>query len=376
MKITTRTAVAASLACAVAAHGAQAQSSVALYGQVDATVASRQLSGGTRTTLVNDGGLSTSHFGLRGTEDLGDGWKAQLDLSGFFTVDTGATGRFAGSPDGLLSRRATVGLSGPFGQLDIGRIGSPYFFSMIMFNPYADSAVYSPVFLHTYSGGQFPLSAPPMNGPDSGVSNAIQYGTPSYNGVSARLLYAPGEVAGDAGKRRVSANVHYLGPALALTLAFERDSTALGTLGTLPNPETRQQAWLGGITYDFGSVKLYAQREQITQVFNAAGTNRKYTIHQLGAAVPLGAGKVLLSWAHSAIDLPPAGVSPYTVVPGFPALPAGVATSGVDPVRNTATLGYDYNLSRRTDAYALLMLDRYTGLASGKSVALGIRHRF
>jgi predicted porin len=64
------------------------------------------------------------------------------------------------------------------------------------------------------------------------------------------------------------------------------------------------------------------------------------------------------------------------VVPGFPALPAGVPTSGVDPKRDTLTLGYDYNLSRRTDVYSLLMLDKYTGLASGKSLALGIRHRF
>jgi predicted porin len=367
-------ALAAMLAGAIGS--VQAQSGVTVYGQLDATLASRQLSGGTRSTLLNDGGMSTSNFGVRGTEDLGGGMKASFDLSGFFTVDTGATGRFAGSGDTLLSRRATVGLAGSYGQLDLGRIGSPFFFAMMFFNPYADSAVYAPVFLQLYTGGQFPMNAPPLNGPDSGVSNVIQYTSPYLNGVSAKLLYAPGEVAGDAGKRRISGSVGYAAAPLALILAFERDSTALGTLGTLPNPETSQNAWQAGISYDFGVAKLYGQAFRIKQSFAAPNTGRTFAIYQAGAAVPLGLGKVLLSWAHTKADLPPAGVSPYTVVPGFPALPAGVPTGGVDPKRDTLTLGYDHNLSKRTDVYSLLMLDKYTGLASGKSLALGIRHRF
>lgn len=374
MKTQLNIAVAAALAAMFA--GAASAADVTLYGQIDATLASRQLSGGIRTTAVNDGGMSTSHFGFRGSEDLGDGLKANFDLSGFFTVDTGATGRFAGSGDGLLSRRATVGLSGGFGQLDAGRIGTPYFFSMILFNPFIDSAVYSPVFLHTYTGGQFPMSATPMNGPDSGASNVVQYTTPTYRGVNAKLMYAPGEVAGASGKRRLSGNVNYYAGPLALTFAFERDTTALGALAALANPETSQRAYLGGATYDLGAVKLYGQLQRITQVFNAPGTDRKYTISQLGAAIPAGAGKFLLSWARSSIDLPAAGVSPYTVVPGFPALPAGVVSSGVDSKRNTVTVGYDHNLSKRTDLYVLLMRDAYTGLASGRSVALGIRHRY
>ncbi len=247
---------------------------------------------------------------------------------------------------------------------------------MLIFNPYADSAVYSPVFLHLYTSGQFPISSPPLSGPDSGVSNVVQYTTPNIGGVSGKLLYAPGEVTGDTGKRRVSGSVSYNAAPLALTFAFERDSTALGTLATLPNPETRQSAYQAGITYDFGIAKLYGQAIRVTQRFNVPDTDRKFSIYQVGAAVPLGLGKVLLSWAGTRADLPVAGVSPYTVVPGFPALPSGVATNGIDPKRNTVTVGYDYNLSKRTDIYSLLMLDKYTGLASGKSLALGIRHRF
>ena len=376
MQAPTTIRAAAALLCGLAASTAHAQSNVTVYGQLDATIASRQLSGGVRATKVDDGGMSTSNFGFRGTEELGGNLQAVFDLSGFFTVDTGASGRFTGSGDALFSRRATVGLVGKFGRIDVGRVGSPYFFSLIFFNPLVDSAVYSPIFLHTYTNGQFPISAPPIGAPDSGVSNSIAYTSPTINGMNARLQYAPGEVAGDAGKSRISGSLNYNGGPVAMTFAFARDTTALGTLGTLPVPETRQLALLGGITYDFGLLKLFGQLEKTTQTFALASAERRYTTYQLGASVPVGAGKILASWAHSSIDLPAAGVSPYTLIPGFPGIPVGVATSSVDPRRDTTTVGYDYSLSRRTDLYALFMLDKYTGLTTGKSTAFGIRHRF
>ena len=42
----------------------------------------------------------------------------------------------------------------------------------------------------------------------------------------------------------------------------------------------------------------------------------------------------------------------------------------------TTTVGYDHNLSKRTDVYGVVMNDRFTGLKSGTSLAVGIRHRF
>ena len=44
--------------------------------------------------------------------------------------------------------------------------------------------------------------------------------------------------------------------------------------------------------------------------------------------------------------------------------------------RKTASLGYDYFLSKRTDLYAVYMQDRLSGLANGNNYAAGIRHRF
>jgi predicted porin len=44
--------------------------------------------------------------------------------------------------------------------------------------------------------------------------------------------------------------------------------------------------------------------------------------------------------------------------------------------RTTATLGYDYNVSKRTDVYAMYMNDRITSKTTGNSVGVGVRHRF
>ena len=44
--------------------------------------------------------------------------------------------------------------------------------------------------------------------------------------------------------------------------------------------------------------------------------------------------------------------------------------------RKTFTLGYDYNLSKRTDVYAMYMNDKITNQSTGNSFGVGIRHRF
>ena len=358
----------------LAAGTAMAQSNVTVFGVIDATVASRETSGGARTAQVSDAGLSSSHFGFRGVEALGDGLTARFELSGFFTGDTGAIGRFSG--DTMFSRSARIGLAGTWGALDFGRMSTPYFLSLIMFNPFGDAPLYSPVFLHTYTGGQFPISSPPLsgspttNGPDSGVSNAVRYTTPVVYGVMASIVYAPGETAGAAGRHRLIGNINYHGGALAGSFAFEHDRMAFAN----PN-QYRQRSYMGSLAYDFGMLKLFAQLERTMQGSLLAGDDRHTATSQLGVSVPAGIGKILASWARSSINLP-SNASPYTVVPGFPVPAAGTRVSGVDPRRDTVTVGYDYSLSTRSDVYTMVMVDRYTGLPSGRSVALGIRHRF
>lgn len=44
--------------------------------------------------------------------------------------------------------------------------------------------------------------------------------------------------------------------------------------------------------------------------------------------------------------------------------------------RNTLSLGYDHNLSKRTDVYLVGMRDKVENLSTGLSVSVGVRHRF
>lgn len=75
----------------------------------------------------------------------------------------------------------------------------------------------------------------------------------------------------------------------------------------------------------------------------------------LGATVPAGAGKFQASWAQTKRT--------------------GMAI-GADQKRNTTAVGYDYDMSKRTDLYAVYMNDRITAQNSGNSFGVGIRHRF
>src|ERR1700739_196231 len=90
----------------VAAAGAHAQSNVQVYGLLDVGVDSANNAsptGGTMTR-VSSGGMNTSRWGLRGSEDLGGGLKTVFNLEGGILMDTGAQ-------DGVLfKRQAHVGL--------------------------------------------------------------------------------------------------------------------------------------------------------------------------------------------------------------------------------------------------------------------------
>ena len=106
-------ALGAALLCAAGAH---AQSSVQLTGLVDVFAGSMKMAGDASSkSVVDSGGLTTSWFGMKGTEDLGGGLKAHFNLTSFIKVDTGTQGRFTG--DTFFSRDANVSLSGGFGSV-------------------------------------------------------------------------------------------------------------------------------------------------------------------------------------------------------------------------------------------------------------------
>lgn len=344
----------------LSAGSAHAQTSVQLYGVIDAYLGTRQLASasGAKTTRIDGGGMTTSQWGFRGTEDLGGGLAAAFDISGFLRNDTGEPGRFPG--DAFFSKTTMVGLQGSWGAVRLGRLTTPNFISTIRLNPFGDSTAFGPVLLHTYVGGQPMDAAIASGGPagisDSAFSNAISYSTPNIGGFGATVMYSTGEASGSSANDRLGYSLTYGNGPLLVSFSGERIDRP--TLLPPPavaasNQKQEQDTQQLGASYDFGPVKLFAQHSR-TSIDLPAGASRDFRTNQLGATVPVGRGKVLLSAADTRKR----------------------ETSVADVKRTTWSLGYDHELSKRTDLYVVAMRDSMTGLQSGTSFAAGVRHRF
>lgn len=334
---------------------AMAQTNIEVVGLVDVFTGSMRSAGDSNSrAVVDSGGLTTSWFGFKGTEDLGGGLKANFNLTSFFRADNGAYGRFTG--DTLFSRDANVGLSGSFGAISLGRDLSPSFLPLILFNPFGDSFAFSPLILHAavplFNASGFASS---FAGDVGGWSNEIKYTTPDFGGLKANLHYQFGETAGNNSRNNVGANVLYFAGPLSLTAFYHSvkvnnpvESGIAPVMSAGGLQATKQNTWFVGGGYDFGVAKLYATYDKTS---HDVDINDKTV--SAGASVPFGGGKVLAGYAQTKRS-----------------------AAGTDITRNTVTVGYDYNFSKRTDVYAMLMNDRITGFDSGNSFGVGMRHSF
>jgi predicted porin len=339
-----QTMAGAAAVLAMAMGGAQAQSSVQLMGTIDAFVGSMRAAGDSgRTSVVNSGGMTTSWFGFKGTEDLGGGLKANFALTAFLQADTGMPGRFPGDP--FFSRDANVGLSGGFGRISVGRDLAPNFLPTVIFNPFGDSFTFSPLVLHAnvplFNGTNWAPTTPS----DTGWANEVVYSTPDFGGLTGNVHYQLGEVTNNTGPHNAGANLLYFHGPFAATAFYERDQVSNPVPVQFANGEVKTD-WMLGASYDFTAVKAYATYGKAKS--NLAAPTAKTA--SLGASVPAGAGKVLAGIARTKVDL--------------------------GDTRTTATVGYDYNLSKRTDVYAMVMHDSITSFQKGDSFGVGVRHSF
>jgi predicted porin len=326
-------ALAAASVCACAS--AAAQSTVTLYGLMDASVRSYQTAGSVKNKEVSSGDMTTSFIGFKGAEDLGGGINAVFMIEHFLRPDVGAAGRFDG--DAFWARSAYVGLKGAYGATTLGRNTTPFFVSTLAFNPFGDSFSYSPSILHYFQTGGALIG-------DSGWNNSIAYSSPSFNGLSVNLLANTDENAVGQKGNNFGGNVLYFSSGFSGTVAYQKVKNANGGLAAgIDNQDSVQL----GATYDFGVVKLFGQAGQVQ---NDGTAELKTKIYQLGATVPIGNGKAQFAYGQSKAQ----GAS-------------------VDETRKTTTVGYDYNLSKRTEVYAVYMNDKQTGLNTGNSIGAGIR---
>lgn len=108
---------------------AQAQA-VTLYGVIDTGIEYLNHVGTASNSVVKMANLSgtvPSRWGLRGTEDIGGGMKANFVLESGFAPDSGVTNQGGR----LFGRQAWVGLSGNWGQVSLGRQYTMLFWAML-----------------------------------------------------------------------------------------------------------------------------------------------------------------------------------------------------------------------------------------------------
>jgi predicted porin len=291
-----------------------------------------------RTTNVNSGGLTTSFLGFRGTEDIGGGMRAAFVLESFLQVDTGLAGRTTADP--FFSRNSYVGFAGDFGQITLGRQTNPMYSSTGTFNPFLASANLSPILLQVWSANYNRAVVG-----DTVWDNTIQYSIPNLAGFSGSVTYGLGEVASHNRVRNFNLTANYSAGPFAAAVSVQQVKTGPGFVAAMG----AQNAAMVGANYDLGFAKIYGQYFKT----DTRDSNLDTKTAQLGTAVPVRSGNLMMSIAHTQRDAP-----------------------GLDTSRSTAGVGYDYFLSKRTDLYAVALRDKLTGFSASTSLALGVRHRF
>jgi len=345
------------LAVLAASGAAMAQSTVTLYGRADVWLGSVKVDTAgtsTRTTKLDNGGATSSRWGMIGAEDLGGGLKANFNLEQGVAVDTGTAANFG--------RAAWVGLSGGFGAVKLG-------FGSTAFDDVSGA-----------SDAIFDSDLSPMNGADSygnvpavfnsvrytsRPGNTIYYQAPNMGGFSGAISYGLDETTDTTvtpvvhGTSNTSFNLTYGAGPVAAQFAYQIQSTD-GAASDIKFTRL-------GASYNFGvaTAKLVygsVKNQQINLVTLDKGVyldGASTSEYLLGVDVPVSAAMTVSAAYASSSDNTKAG----------------------DTDRSGYAIGAVYNLSKRTALYGGYKSMKYdfTGVTPDTKVsilALGVKHLF
>jgi predicted porin len=318
--------------------------------------------------LVNEDGLSTGLLGFKGTEDLGGGLKANFVHEMDLDMDTGTLGVAAG-------RDSTLGLSGGFGEVRLGRSYTPLFSTIGA----------SDVFGTTGAGtvNQFGMANTGVR-----VSNAFFYTSPNFSGVTVRVMAAQNNAqtntsTGNTGKTSAQgfsvtyaagplmvaaatgtekgSSIDRLGATFATTAAA---ATTAGTAAAAPDAKYTGSAITA--QYDMGVAKFFAgvtsfKDDNSTKVAGGELTTKETN---LGVSVPMGALTLMAAVGNNK---------------------GSVAGETEKAKGNDFAIGATYALSKRTTAYVKTGTYNkykvsYTGGDSDtvktNRTSIGLRHTF
>lgn len=363
----------ASVAVLGAFAGSALAADVQLYGLVDLGLNWTQVDNGKTTTDsfgMGSGQNSGSRFGLKGTEDLGNGYKVGFNLENSFKADDGAFDKgsrlfhresilFVQTPYGELSAGRTGGLDSGVGRY--GQMGSG---ATAMSTGWDNIAKTSKVFL----------------GLGDRMDNTLTYQSPKFAGVTVLaqaslkksnvndkgVAIETEEGSSDA-DRYYALGVTYGAGALNAGLVYSQTDWNRTELKDQTNDDN-QTVVSAFANYDFGMVKpmvavQYFDGGKDVDVANTA-LNKGYGF-VVGGTAPLVGGtlKVQLGW-NDYEDVKTGATEGNNIITG---------------------VGYEYPLSKRTFVYggAGYYVDSYDKVAAGRddkasvaAVNAGLVHKF
>ncbi len=332
------TLLAAAIGMALSAGAAAQTANVQLYGVVDVGVQYVTGVRGGSVTQLASGIMEGSRVGLRGSEDLGSGWRAMFAAEMRFEGDTGALGNrtisgtqlpdrvLAGLPPSLqaaltnvaigpslgvntgnrlFDRQVFVGLVTPVGAVLAGRQYTPAFEISNRFDAFANASAASP--------GQL-LSIPA--GFDIRADNSVMYRV-ELQGAFASAMYAFGETAGGTSRGSLwGLNGGYVIDRFGVGIAYNERKNSAG--------QKALNSLVGGANFNAGFANVFGMVARIREPNPSSGPELRAgliaagvpgalidtgvlprlmqdaRLYHVGARVPLGVGTLTLG--HSQVD--------------------------------------------------------------------------
>lgn len=299
-----------------------------------------------KDTLSLDSGMSSGNrWGLKGSEDLGNGYQVGFVLEGGFDADTGALG--AG---GIFGREATLRVSGPFGSIYAGRMGR-------IGSDAGSVGFYAGSVSPFGSGwgkmaGHFAVTA----NYDSRYNNALAYVSPKVGPVTVYAQYTMGNTteneSGDDRLFSLGAQADFGAlQVLGLVEYLNKKSVAGTTVYDDSQYDDSYTINLGG-SYDFSVAKVFLAGQYFKAAPNYAGMKANYAKDpcvldkewrwsfdgfgvNVGATAPIGAGEFLVSAGYGKGDV------------NYDTKDAKISADAY-----IIQVGYTYPFSKRTNLYA------------------------
>ncbi len=360
---------------------AQAQTNLSIYGIVDTGIHIGKNGGGTQYNLAS--GISDgSRIGFKGTEELGNGYKAVVNLEARFEADNGGYSNtyfsphfseslLAGLPGpvqdilrpgtrparvvnpnlSLFDRTSMLGLVTPAGAVLLGRQYTPGYEIGVMGDSFEAGTAAGWGNIVSGTGGIFTA------GVALRASDAIQYRVQTPSGFGASLMYAKSDEASaragtgtgsiNRSKRLWGGNLKYQANGLNVGVGYNSEDNQ--------NGEKSLTTWTLAGSYEFGNAKVFAGyhrmkndnpaiRQSLADQGAALGLSLNHPVvvrvnenakldaesYSIGMQYKIGSGRITTGISHTDDDRP-AG--------------AKVTLYG---------LGYNYYLSKRTDLYAIV----------------------